>query len=686
MGGRQTIRSGGFLVGVFVAILAVVVLAACPVPLTELGSTNTSLNADAPSAPVVSTATVSGAVVSWTWSSTDNERGTGVFRWRMNGGSWRGPVTYTQLTPNPNEETAANQGAFADHPGTPGSDGIKRLNPGTYTLEVQERDTYGNWSDSQVATPVVVAGSWINTDSYLLAHFEFENLDWSDSRGNWLAYPGSDLANAPGITDGLSQPSPAGSGAADFRTWGNPHGGFVDFTKVDGSPVDLGGAFTIAMWVLAASENDGAPLVSTITISTDAEFGMFPQSGGVMFNLFDLGGGLQFIALSDPSSEPQMFGGGLPTYEPYWRHVAVTVDSASGTVELYIDGIPVAQSAYGEPNGPEMTALSTGFPTQQVPFRVGAHLVAEGFEEGNSYFDGLIDDLRVYGAALTGAQVAELAGMQVYSGELNADSEMSFFQPESYADRREFTLNQPSRVQLALISLNYNAYLAVYDSSNVAAGPIHTAPNDPGDLDSYLDVWLEPGTYIVEATTYSSGMSGAYALYSTVALSAVSPPEEFQVGGLGPAGGIVFYDKGVHSDGWRYLEAAPSGSWDIYSISWADSGQTTVSVSWTDAAVGSGFPNTDLIVNTLGINLNYAALWCFEFVLSGYDDWFLPSKDELNLLYLHKDVVGGFEPTNYWSSTENSAGTAWYQHFSTGIQAAAYDKGYGNRIRPIRRF
>jgi len=52
--------------------------------------------------------------------------------------------------------------------------------------------------------------------------------------------------------------------------------------------------------------------------------------------------------------------------------------------------------------------------------------------------------------------------------------------------------------------------------------------------------------------------------------------------------------------------------------------------------------------------------------LNGYDDWFLPSKDELNLLYLQKGVVGGF--AYYWSSTEYGSYAAWYQYFGDGSQ------------------
>ena len=55
-------------------------------------------------------------------------------------------------------------------------------------------------------------------------------------------------------------------------------------------------------------------------------------------------------------------------------------------------------------------------------------------------------------------------------------------------------------------------------------------------------------------------------------------------------------------------------------------------------------------------------------MLGGYSDWYLPSKDELNQLYLNQAVVGGFAYYNYWSSSENDTYDAWYQYFGYGYQ------------------
>jgi len=52
-------------------------------------------------------------------------------------------------------------------------------------------------------------------------------------------------------------------------------------------------------------------------------------------------------------------------------------------------------------------------------------------------------------------------------------------------------------------------------------------------------------------------------------------------------------------------------------------------------AIGTGKTNTTLIVGVMGDG-NYAAKLCRDLNLNGYKDWFLPSKDELNMLYKNK--------------------------------------------------
>jgi len=66
-------------------------------------------------------------------------------------------------------------------------------------------------------------------------------------------------------------------------------------------------------------------------------------------------------------------------------------------------------------------------------------------------------------------------------------------------------------------------------------------------------------------------------------------------------------------------------------------------------------------------------------------DWYLPSKDELNQLFLQKTTVGGFVVNFYWSSSEYIAASAWGQYFSNGGQNGRI-KASNSYVRPVRAF
>ena len=65
--------------------------------------------------------------------------------------------------------------------------------------------------------------------------------------------------------------------------------------------------------------------------------------------------------------------------------------------------------------------------------------------------------------------------------------------------------------------------------------------------------------------------------------------------------------------------------------------------------------------------------------------WRLPTKEELNTLYLNKDKIGGFADNNYWSSTEDDDSYAWFQYFGYGTQDHL-DKYYALYVRAVRAF
>ena len=194
----------------------------------------------------------------------------------------------------------------------------------------------------------------------------------------------------------------------------------------------------------------------------------------------------------------------------------------------------------------------------------------------------------------------------------------------------------------------------------------------------------------------------------------------YTIGSTGPAGGVVFYDKGYYSEGWRYLEAAPTdlkksiNSTD-YNSEYDDENfyitfgyyratdNSYYQRTGTGTFIGSGRINTQMLVETMGNTAytsydkdgqktaTYAAKLCYDYVLNGYDDWFLPSRDELNLMYvnLHKAGLGGFaNDSNYWSSSESRdhSDYAWSQYFDNGNQNYYRYRGGYTRVRPVRAF
>ena len=100
-------------------------------------------------------------------------------------------------------------------------------------------------------------------------------------------------------------------------------------------------------------------------------------------------------------------------------------------------------------------------------------------------------------------------------------------------------------------------------------------------------------------------------------------------------------------------------------------------------AIGSGDNNTIEILTACPTAP--AALQCSNYINGGYSDWHLPSKNELNKLYLNRLIIGGFDPTDYWSSTEQGDPNAWKQNFNDGSQSSN-GKNALFKVRPVRYF
>jgi len=164
----------------------------------------------------------------------------------------------------------------------------------------------------------------------------------------------------------------------------------------------------------------------------------------------------------------------------------------------------------------------------------------------------------------------------------------------------------------------------------------------------------------------------------------------YSIGDTGPAGGLIFYENPKFAtDGWRYLEAAPydqSGG-----AKWGCFRRAIEGARGT--AVGAGKQNTADMLAACA-EPETAAYLCANFKLNGIGGWFLPSRDELALMYrnLKANGAGSFpdggvaDNSTYWTSSQDTADMAAHIDFADAGRQHGDDKDFPRRVRAIRAF
>jgi hypothetical protein len=180
---------------------------------------------------------------------------------------------------------------------------------------------------------------------------------------------------------------------------------------------------------------------------------------------------------------------------------------------------------------------------------------------------------------------------------------------------------------------------------------------------------------------------GAYAYNGSAWAPMFVPPTSdlpsYTVGQLAQGGRIFFVDEtGRHGLAAATLDQAAS-------IKWAEGNFHITSA--TRVGVYGGLANTKDIVR-IEENGSYAAKVAQSTTDGGFGDWHLPSLEELRLMYIQKNVIGGFTNANYWSSTEISgtpatepSTTAFAKDFTSGAEAPL-SKASNATVRAIRKF
>ncbi|MBK3627807.1 family 43 glycosylhydrolase [Streptomyces sp. MBT49] len=204
----------------------------------------------------------------------------------------------------------------------------------------------------------------------------------------------------------------SGNIAVDSSGHGN-HGTYVrtpEFgTGVDGGSFKMSGDSATSPYV----KIPGGLLkdAGSVTVSTYAKwkggaafqwlFGLGPDSNKYLFATPSNGGSSLYSAITKASwsAESKLTAGSQLT-PGQWRHVTVTLDGATGTLVLYVDGVEAARAT-----GVTVKPSELYDSAKDYSGYIGRSLYA-----ADPYFGGEVDDFRVYGRALSAAEVMELSG------------------------------------------------------------------------------------------------------------------------------------------------------------------------------------------------------------------------------------------------------------------------------------
>lgn len=197
-------------------------------------------------------------------------------------------------------------------------------------------------------------------------------------------------------------------------------------------------------------------------------------------------------------------------------------------------------------------------------------------------------------------------------------------------------------------------------------------------------------TYYVRA--YASNSAGVgYGNQRTF-----TTPGTYEVG-QSYGGGYIFYIDGTGSHG--LIAATTDQNKTVDKTSWSNN----VNLITNATSLIDGLANTNLIIVVQGNTGNYAAKLSKDYRGGGFNDWFLPSKSQLQTLWsatnapnvqltdIVYNLLSSFSSNAYWSSTENNKDSAIIINWGNGGQSEVYSKESKNTyqtplVRSIRAF
>ncbi len=221
-------------------------------------------------------------------------------------------------------------------------------------------------------------------------------------------------------------------------------------------------------------------------------------------------------------------------------------------------------------------------------------------------------------------------------------------------------------------SSNFGTYTTTTINANAAVGTSYTTTI----------------TGLAELTTYYAKSFATNTIGTTYGptINFTTPAIPLSVG-TNYQGGIIFYIFQSNDPGYvaGQTHGLISATTNQGNVTWHNG--SAINTGATSTSIGSGLANTISIINYQGTGTSHAAGLARAYRGGGYSDWYLPSLDELNVMFVNRNIIGGFIASDYWSSSESLSSIirAWEVDFINGWDSEP-GKSNSMYVRAIRSF
>ena len=548
-----------------------------------------------------------------------------------------------------------------------------------------------------ISPPTINAGNQlVNLNSAESASYSGSGSTWSDLSGNGKNASLGIISGGP-LANGIAATCTA-------PTYSSASGGIFNFDGVNNcayiSTLASLDTFTVEMWVKSNGNqiNNTGLIFTPYSSGENINFGVYFDNSGNIYATTSLSG----TSATTPST---------PFASGAWIHVAVV--SSSRTLTLYLNGV-------------SKSSVSLSFSPAGVS--KGVFIGRSGGAGIN--FNGSISMVKIGSSGYSATQIQQnyyitsgrysttAIGVATVNSKYGVSTSQAFTVNNGTGNKR-FTATPNNRVGIswdtatvnsATLSLaatltpgTYYETLTATDSVSATSSVALTLLVAKADsitvtttLSSSSVTYTESPANVTVTQTVT-GLVNSETGTATTTYTGISCEYggSCKIGDVAPGGGYVFYESATTIDvatgistGGIYLATAPQ-TWGGGSIdpnaSWGCSG---TDISSTSVAVGSGAENTRLI-NAGCATSDIASRLAADSTAEGFTDWFIPSRDELTLIYnnLKVNSLSNLQSNNYWSSSQGTtSGLGRYWWFGSSPASGEVTKTNSLPVRAIRAF